>query len=448
MRVGVRVVELGWVEPGAALSAFAGEPWIAFADSGGDAAGERARWSFLCPWPVETLLCRDGGVWRNGEVVSGDVREHLREMRARICGDDISGLPFSGGVIGLASYEAGMRLEGVVSRHRAAGDLTAPELVAASYEEALVFDRLERRVWWVSGRGRGAPDLRVVAGGFGAVPWLSFRADMGRDAWLEAVREVVRFIGAGDIFQANLTMRWQAEVPVGFDDMAAYLALREGSPAPFGAYLRTPGFSLLSASVERFVSMAADGGIETRPIKGTAPSGASEAEAAGFAAALAADEKENAENLMITDLMRNDIGRVCEIGSVSVPQLCGVERFRHLHHLVSCVRGRLRGGLDAVDLLRATLPPGSVTGAPKRRAMEIIDALEGSARGAYCGSVFRIGRDGALDSSVVIRSISLVGRRLLVGAGGGITWLSDPEREYEEMMLKVAPLLDVFSGGC
>ncbi|NHN83271.1 anthranilate synthase component I family protein [Acetobacter musti] len=442
MVAGLRVEELDWVAPGRALAAFAGEPWVAFLDSGGDAAGERARWSFLCPWPVETLLCRGGAVWRNGEAVPGDVWGHLRDMRRSERSGAPDG-PFSGGVIGLASYEAGMRLEGVVSRHLVAG----PEAVAASYEEALVFDRLERRLWWVSGRGLAAPDLRGVGGAGAAVPEVVFRPDMERGAWLEAVREVIRFIEAGDIFQANLTMRWRAAVPGGFDEGAAYRALRRGSPAPFGAYLRTPGFSLLSASVERFVSMSAEGGVETRPIKGTAPPGNDEREAAAFVAALAADEKENAENLMITDLMRNDIGRVCEIGSVSVPQLCAVERFTHLHHLVSCVRGRLRGGLDAVDLLRATLPPGSVTGAPKRRAMEIIDAVEGSARGAYCGSVFRIGRDGALDSSVVIRSIARAGDRLEIGAGGGITFLSDPEREYDEMMLKVAPLLRVFGGG-
>ncbi|MBO1361829.1 anthranilate synthase component I family protein [Acetobacter sacchari] len=432
------VQEVAWTDPWSALQTLDGGEWLALLDSGGE-PGERSRWSYLCYNPVETLVVRGRQAMRNGQAVSGDPWDHLRDMRAGPPASDASAgaPPFSGGVVGLASYEAGMFAERTPCRH----DSPAPTLIAASYDSVIAFDRLDRRCFQSGSPPSRRPHAHVVPQF--KTP-LRFAPDMKRAQWLDAVREVIRLIGEGDIFQANVTMRWKADAPEAFDEITAYGALREGSPAPFGAYLRSPGFSLLSASVERFLSLSPGGKVETRPIKGTAPPGTNDEETATYAAMLAQDEKENAENLMITDLMRNDIGRVCAIGSVTVPQLCVVERFPHLHHLVSAIQGELRPGVDAIDLLRATLPPGSVTGAPKRRAMEIIDEVEVSARGAYCGSVFRIGVDGAMDSSVVIRSVERAGDTVRIGAGGGITWLSDPEREYEEMLLKAAPVLSVF----
>ena len=444
------VTELPWMDPWTAVQAWKAAPWVALLDSGGTPAAlpgdERARWSFLCVEPSETLVSSRDGVIRNGRPVAGNAWDHLQDMHARLLPVEHTDLPFSGGLVGLASYAAGMALEGVMSRHRT----ETPDILAASYETVFAFDRLERRCFRA---GKATlpllPDESVLTSpNFAPV---HFQPDMDRKQWISGVREVVRLIGEGDIFQANLTLRWQADVPSAFDDLAVYGLLRQGSPAPFGAFLRglcgrngDRLFSLLSASVERFLSLSREGIVETRPIKGTAPMGGNATETQRLAEQLRRDEKENAENLMITDLMRNDIGRVCDIGSVSVPQLCEVESFAHVQHLVSCVRGRLKSGLDAFDLLRATLPPGSVTGAPKKRAMEIIDQVELSARGAYCGSVFRIGWDGTMDSSVVIRSVERCDDRLRVGVGGGITWLSDPAREYDEMRLKGEALLKVF----
>ncbi|AQS83673.1 MAG: anthranilate synthase component I family protein [Acetobacter aceti] len=446
------ITELPWIDPWTALQAWKTAPWIAFLDSGGapvtDTGDERARWSFLCVEPVETLVSCHNRLIRNGQPVTGDAWTHLKDMHTRLQQAESATVPFPGGVVGLASYAEGMALEGVRLRHRT----DTPDILAASYDTVFAFDRLERRCFKV---GNGAPSLSLKAD---ASPLFlpvraDFQPDMDRETWISAVKDVVRLIGEGDIFQANLTLRWQAALPSGFDELAVYGLVRQGSPAPFGAFLRGCAgsvperpFSLLSASVERFLSLSSEGIVETRPIKGTAPRGQDPSETRRLAEQLRQDDKENAENLMITDLMRNDIGRVCEIGSVSVPQLCQVEPFAHVQHLVSCVRGRLKSGLDAFDLLRATLPPGSVTGAPKKRAMEIIDQVELSARGAYCGSVFRIGRDGAMDSSVVIRSVERCGDRLKIGVGGGITWLSDPAREYDEMRLKGAALLKVFGG--
>ncbi|GBR69767.1 anthranilate synthase component I family protein [Gluconobacter kanchanaburiensis] len=440
-RVSPPLTEIPWRPPEQALSALEAAPWAAFLDSGGPDTEERARWSFLCLSPDETLNWQGESLCRNGVPVAGDVWTHLRDMSASARrppkGEGI--IPFTGGMIGMVSYEAGMALENVSSRHTS----PAPRLIAASFTDVLAFDRREERCWWISQTGNPAPDL-TRSTVRSTRPPLHFAPEQSQDVWTDAVRSIVDFIRAGDIFQANLTMRWIADCTDNFDELAAYRTLRQTSPAPFGAYLKTPDFSLLSASVERFISLSQDGLIETRPIKGTISLGHTAEETLRNSRLLAADEKERAENLMITDLMRNDIGRVSQIGSVRVPQLSKVEQFPHVLHLVSAIQGQLRPELDAIDLLQATLPPGSVTGAPKKRAMEIIDLLEASARGAYCGSLFCIGNDGAMDSSVIIRSMARAGDTLSVGAGGGITVLSNPMREYEEMLLKVAPILNAF----
>jgi len=378
------------------------------------------------------LVVRGGEVWLDGRRVGLGAWEALRA----ICLAGRSGegaLPFYGGVIGVAGYGAGLALEGVRTRH----DETWPELAAGFYERALVFDRLERRVWSVGGE-----EVPIGEGAVPEVPRLVFRPDQEGTCWRAGVRAAVAAIRAGEIFQANLTTRYRAMLPDGVSRMEVYRALRTQVEAPFRAYLALDGKScLLSASVERFLRLEADGAVESRPIKGTVRTGE---DASVTACRLACDPKERAENIMIVDLMRNDIGRVAALGSVSVPELCVVERFGHLQHLVSCVRGRLSDGLDAVDLLRATLPPGSVTGAPKHRALQVIDRLEASARGAYCGSVFRIGVNGAMDSSVVIRSVAVDEGRVEIGAGGGITADSDADREYAEMCAKIGPLLALF----
>ncbi|GBR04394.1 anthranilate synthase component I family protein [Acetobacter oeni] len=417
-------------------------PWAAYLDSGGEIVSTRSRWSFLCLSPAETLTLSGHTLLRNDHPVIGDPWQHLRQIaQTAVASDSEPDLPFSGGVIGLASYESGLKQNDLSSRHPSG----TPSFLAASFTDVLAFDRREKRCRWISKAGNPPPDF-TPRSGFPVNPPLCFIPDQDREDWMKSVRKIIEFIEAGDIFQANLTMRWFAKRPAGFNERAAYHALRATSPAPFGAWLKTPDVSLLSASVERFISLSAEGRIETRPIKGTAPAGKTEADKRRNTEILSVDEKELAENLMITDLMRHDIGRVSRLGSVAVPQLSKVEQFTHLLHLVSEVEGRLRPGLDAIDLLKATLPPGSVTGAPKKRAMEVIDQLETSARGAYCGSLFRISHDGAMDSSVIIRSLVRENQdRLSIGAGGGITWLSDPAREYDEMVLKATPLLKAFS---
>ncbi|ACI51658.1 Chorismate binding-like protein [Gluconacetobacter diazotrophicus PA1 5] len=446
----LHAVELPWRDPDDVLWAWRDEPWLACLDSGGP-AGPRARWTILCRRPRQVLEWRDGGA-----PLASDPLAALRALLPPAGSPPVTAsgeaLPFAGGVIGFAGYGVGRRLEGIATRHVA--DPAQPDLAAGFYDHAVLFDRVRRRAYLAT--IRPDPDRLIAdvsaawaamepAPAPAALPRLAFAADQAPGQYAAAVARAVERIAAGDIFQVNITGRMAARRPPGLTDGAIYRALRRASPAPFGAWLACgPGFGLLSASPERFVHLGPDGVARTRPIKGTRPRGATPAQDAARRVELAADEKERAENLMIVDLMRNDLGRVARIGSVGVPELLSVETFTHVHHLVSEVTATLAPGRDAIDLLRATLPPGSVTGAPKHRAMQIIDELESSARQAYCGVVFRIGTDGAMDSSVVIRALATTPDAIVAAAGGGITILSDPGREYAEMCLKIAPLLALF----
>ncbi|KJS44368.1 MAG: aminobenzoate synthetase, partial [Rhodospirillaceae bacterium BRH_c57] len=275
-------------------------------------------------------------------------------------------------------------------------------------------------------------------------PWTAEQDPADAEA---RIRAAIAFILAGDIFQANVTQRFLATLPTGLDAFTLYRRLRTLSPAPFAACASFGGAHLLSASPERFLRIEPGGRVETRPIKGTRPRGATPAEDAALAAELLASDKDRAENLMIVDLMRNDLARVCRVGSVAVPVLNGLETFASVHHLVSVVEGVLEDGRGPVDLLRAAFPGGSITGAPKIRAMEIINGLEPARRGLYCGTLFRLGGDGAFDSSILIRSL-VVGRmgRVAAQAGGGITADSDPAAEVAEAKVKAAPLLAALAG--
>ncbi|HEY4125118.1 MAG TPA: aminodeoxychorismate synthase component I [Rhizomicrobium sp.] len=270
----------------------------------------------------------------------------------------------------------------------------------------------------------------------------TWRAELDRKEIEQRIGKIIDYIFAGDIFQANFTQRFRATRPKGLSDFAIYRRLRELSPAPFAAFLRCgKGLSVISASPERFLRLTPDGMIAAHPIKGTRPRDPDMQRDKELAEALCHSAKDRAENLMIVDLMRNDLSRVSVPGSVRAPQLCALESFASVHHLVSRVEGHMRPECGPVDLLRAAFPGGSVTGAPKIRAMEIIHEYEPAARGVYCGGIGWIGFDKSMDMSMAIRTLTCAGDAILAQAGGGIVADSDPSSEYEESMVKMAPLL-------
>jgi para-aminobenzoate synthetase component 1 len=377
--------------------------------------------------------------------------------------------PFRGGIAGLFGYGLGRAIEKIPKPHF--DEFEVPDLAVGWYDWVVSFDHRDNRAWVVTTGfpesspvqrwKAAAPRLRAVLDRLqepyesepleidrGASPRLSRQyplpgfpgvtSNFDRSGYEAAVARAVEYIHAGDCFQVNLSQRLLA--PLHEHPLELYGRLRRLNPAPFAGYFDLGGFQVLSASPERFLRVE-DGEVETRPIKGTRPRGRTPEEDAALVAELAASAKDRAENVMIVDLMRNDLGRVCEFGSVRVPRVCEVESFRFVHHLVSEVRGRLRPGCGPLDLLRAAFPGGSVTGAPKVRAMEIIAELEPTARGPYCGSLGFIGFDGAMDTNILIRTMTAGRGWLQFPVGGGIVADSDPRREYEETLHKAAGML-------
>ncbi|MBA3470243.1 MAG: aminodeoxychorismate synthase component I [Herpetosiphonaceae bacterium] len=342
--------------------------------------------------------------------------------------------PCPGGVIGYLGYDLG-RLQ--VPLPEQPDPLGMPDAVLGFYRDVICWQPGAATAW--HGRAAHAPAPTIA-------PPLNLppadrsapAASLDRGAYMAGVQQVLDYIAAGDIYQANLTIQMRRTTALAPAEL--YARLRQRTSAPFSAYLNLPDVAILSASPERFLHCSPTGAVESRPIKGTRPRGATPEEDAALAAELYASEKERAENLMITDLLRNDLGQVCAIGSVQVPALWQVETFPTVHHLVSTVTGQLGAGKTAWDLLRACWPGGSITGAPKRRAMEIIAALEPISRGVYCGAIGYWSFDGGMDTSIVIRTLVQRGEVVAWGVGCGIVADSDPAAEYAEALLKAAAL--------
>ncbi len=271
----------------------------------------------------------------------------------------------------------------------------------------------------------------------------TWRSNFSRESYIEAVRRVIDLILAGDIFQANIAQRFTAGLPSTFDPLSFYCHLRLLNPAPFAALLRYGKLTIASSSPERFLKL--DGrDVETRPIKGTIARAADSEEDQRRIEILNASEKDRAENTMMVDLLRNDLSRVCTADSVDVVALCQLETYASVHHLVSIVAGTLAGGADAISLLRACFPGGSITGAPKVRSMKIITEIERVAREVYCGSIGFIGFNGHMDTNIAIRTVTINADQAVFYAGSGITALSDPANEYEEMLAKAQRLFHAF----
>jgi para-aminobenzoate synthetase component 1 len=339
-----------------------------------------------------------------------------------------------------AAYDLGRTIERLPVVARFEGHV--PDLWAACYPAVYVYDhRLKQgAIRAVSSAAAHTLRRRLENGDPVTPPPAPVgrpQAEMTREAYDRAFQRVQAHIRAGDTYQINLTVRFRAERGRGGDPVGFYPHLRRASPAPFGACVRMgKETAVFSISPERFLRWSADGAVETSPIKGTRPRGTTAAEDAAQRAALAGSEKDHAEHVMILDLQRNDLGRVCEIGSVSVVAPPHLETHPTVHHLVSTVRGRLRPEVDVATLLRATFPGGSITGAPKIRSMEIIEALEPTRRGPYCGSIGYLDARGGGDLNIAIRTAWTTAEAVYYQAGGGLVEASEADDEWAELHTK------------
>ncbi|MEX0704069.1 MAG: aminodeoxychorismate synthase component I [Planctomycetales bacterium] len=460
-------------DPGAALARCADLPGVLLLES----ALRRprlGRCSFLTADPFETFEVRRPGY---GEDPFGPIAAALDPFRI----EPIADLPpFQGGAAGLLGYELGGAWERIPVR--GGDDLEIPALAVGVYDWVIAWDHQRDRAWIVS---HGFPEtdpatraeraqsrLRAVRARLAAKPASGWPAlgstdngrrtadggqrtadipglpgltsDFSREEYLAAVARVIEYIRAGDVFQANLSQRLMH--PLRERPLDLYARLRRVNPAPMAGYFAWDDWAIASASPERFVRVEEGGEVETRPIKGTRRR-RSLPEADLFTRdELRESVKDQAENVMIVDLMRNDLSRVCRPGSIRVPRLCAVETYETVQHLVSEVRGTLAEGRSVWDLFAATFPGGSITGAPKVRAMEIIAELEPTVRGPYCGSLFYAGFDGRADSSILIRTFAIRRGRVQCGVGGGIVAQSDPADEYAETLHKAEGMLRALRG--
>lgn len=448
------------------------------------------RYSFLSADPAIVIRSK-GTVTETGRpggemtLVESDPLLLARDLLLPFTTEAVSGLPpFQGGAAGYIGYDYGALLERLPRARY--DDLSLPDVILGIYDWVIAWDHRLGTAWVIStgipesGERRAqraaerlemvrerlgrAPALRAAKGGGqsspgalrpapaptypvmgveGAEP-IGLRSTFTHRGYNDAVARVRDYIVAGDIFQANLSQRFQATVTEPLFDL--YRRLRRRNPAPFAAYFDFDEVAVLSASPERFLLLEENGRhVETRPIKGTRPRGLGPMHDAALGRALAESDKDRAENVMIVDLLRNDLSKVCRPGTVRVPELFALEQHPTVHHLVSTVVGELEPGTDAVALLRAAFPGGSITGAPKVRAMEIIAELEPTQRAVYCGSVGYLSVTGAMDTSIVIRTYLALGGQIYFQAGGGIVADSDPELEYRETLDKARALIEVLA---
>jgi para-aminobenzoate synthetase component 1 len=452
------VKTIPWIEPIEAFESFATNPVVAFLHS--DGTKDLGRWSYIAASPFSVL--KSNALFQS-ELNNQRINQNPFDILSKLLTQfetvrQIVLPPFQGGAVGFFSYELSSWLE-ELPRNKLQEDY--PLLCIGLYDVVAAFDHLEKNVIIMSS---GLPELdgkkRFLRQEKRAEwiiqelnrniksPTQLFHAKWTPDKsrqWVEdSIEKAISYINKGDIFQANITQRFTANKPIDQHAWEIFKKLRRHLSSPFGAYISAgDSFQILSASPERFIKIDHNGIIETRPIKGTRPRSDDKEEDDALANELAKSLKDRAENLMIVDLMRNDLSRVCIPGSVKVPQLCKLETFAKVHHLVSVIKGKLAKDKHAIDALRACFPGGSVTGAPKIRAMEIISELEPEARGPYCGAAAWIGFNGMMDSSILIRSLVVNNNKVIAQAGGGIVSDSLPALEFDESMLKISPLLSV-----
>ncbi|MCU7554193.1 aminodeoxychorismate synthase component I [Alteromonas sp. ASW11-19] len=429
---------------------FSAKPWSVLFDTAGSKQS-KGRYNIMVWDPALTCEAKDGMVTLTN-AASGEFTEYpdtplevarqaFHELFAGVqlsaCSRQHEHLPFMVGVAGLAGYDLGRYYETLPSR--AEGGYACPDLALGFYEQSLIEDTQTGIIYHcrlshiapfhpVTSVAKGS-DFKLTSG---------WQANLSQHDYTTALNKIDDYLRAGDCYQINMAQRFQASYQG--DEWQAYCHLRDTNQAPFSAFMRLPNSAVLSISPERFLSVR-EGVVETKPIKGTRPRYADPQQDQESAQSLLMSEKDQAENLMIVDLLRNDISKNCQDGSVEVPHLFKLESYAAVHHMVSTVTGKLNDGASPLELLAGAFPGGSITGAPKVRAMEIIDELEPHRRNIYCGSMLYMGFREDMDSSICIRTLLAENHHLYCWAGGGIVLDSNPADEYQETLDKVARIL-------
>ncbi|MFM9912783.1 MAG: aminodeoxychorismate synthase component I [Methylophilaceae bacterium] len=438
------------------FAAIAHKPWAMWLDSGRPYS-TRGRYDIMVAEPIITLTTR-GDLTEISTPTSSEisrqnpfdlVRDYLGRQQKRDDQLSIEALPFMGGAMGYFGYDLARRLEKLPSLAQSTDAL--PDMQVGIYDWALIVDHEAQRTFLAS-YGRAPlthehwPELvdlfthpsKRTSSPFSVTS--SVVSNMSESQYQQAFQRIQRYIVEGDCYQVNLAQRFSATVEG--DIWAAYQSLREASPAPFSAYLNFPEALILSNSPERFLQVQ-HRQVQAQPIKGTRPRGVDAAQDLAYIEDLKASLKDRAENLMIVDLLRNDIGKNCLPGSVKAERLFELESFANVHHLVSTVTGELAPGHTATHLLQGCFPGGSITGAPKLRAMQIIEELEPHRRGVYCGAIGYIGFDGNMDTNIAIRTAVVADGQMSFYAGGGIVADSEGYKEYRETWDKASVMLDL-----
>ncbi len=437
--------EIAYRDPALLLRRFARRKDVTFLDSAAQ-QGELGRYSYIAADPFETFTLAEG---EGGLAALARLDRRLKRWSL----PPASELPpFQGGFAGYIAYEFARLLEPQIKARTPAPDI--PPIALHAYDTVVAFDHQARRCWIIStGFPETEPEARLLraeerlaeveqlclepeASLSGDHVITGWQSNFTRSDYEAAIQRTIDYILAGDIFQANIAQRFTAAIPPSLDPLAFYLNLRQRNPATFGAFLDYGAVKIASSSPERLISF--DGSLaEARPIKGTRRRDANASIDAELKAELLASRKDRAENVMIVDLLRNDLSRVAEPGTVQVPVLCGLETYASVHHLTSVVTGRLAPDKSRGDLIAACFPGGSITGAPKMRAQEIIAEIERVPRNVYCGSIGFLSFTGGMDLNIAIRTVLFHDGRAEFQGGGGITAKSNPADEYEETLAKV-----------
>lgn len=482
LETGQIVEEIPYRAPHAVFAPVAHEPFALLLDSTSreteSAQDIDSQWSFIATDPVDTLTGKGEQsphtnpfpqlhTWiEENALPAGWLKSAMSEAGSPLP-------PFSGGLAGFWGYDMARAFENLPSpgspkAPQLTDDIHLPSYALGLYDVVLAFNHHAKRCFLIS---TGAPETsaaqRAARAQARAAKWRArlalnpalpalqwpseprdssaIQSTVSRSTYETAVAKVIDYIFAGDIFQANLSRRFEAKLQDDEDSFLLYRRLCAHSPAPFAGFFNFGAASLLSSSPERFLKCR-ENKVETKPIKGTRPRGVSPQEDRRLGEELRTSQKDNAENVMIVDLLRNDLSRTCKDGSIAVPNLCKLEHFATVHHLVSTVTGELRPDTHALALLQTCFPGGSITGAPKIRAMEIIAELEPFTRGPYCGSLGYVGFDGTMDTNILIRTMTVKDERILFQAGGGIVADSHPSEEYDETTAKAAAMIRAVRG--